>query len=412
LTSLLYALARSAPLLASVVAFLAFAAAPARGQGPFSGPAMTGPILATVPAQANSVLLYDLGTDTRRELSFGALTHTFWGFSPDGCRLLVTLSDGAEPARMISASLDGEDVRELVDYTEIPDSGWGVWEPQWSPDGTKIAFTMVRATRYLNVPARQAEDEPYEYRIAWIPAQGGTPTFYSVAGDEHTPQWSPDGAWLAYVGYEKRIAGADPTSTAEPTPQPPPGVTPPAMPTVREADLWVVSADAAEKYRLTFFTTGSVGMPRWSPDGNLIAFVYSPVGNNDQFWMVGNQPGAIPTQLSFQWSLILDLTWLPDSSAMLAAVRDFGGPSPNRLLTIPLVGLADSGARPYVDDPALTYADFPRFSPDGRWLALRSEYSLALLDTGTNDWFLLDVAPGNTPPYWSPAGFEGEHRCS
>lgn len=400
-----------AALLAAVSGCLILIVAPARGQGPFSGPVMTGPMLASVSARGDGVLLYDLGTETTRELSFGPLAHTVWGFSPDGCRLLVTLADGAKPARLVSASLDGEDARDLVQYDDLPAGGWGVWEPQWSPDGSKIAFTMARETRYLNAPARQADGDPYEYRVAWVPAEGGAPTFYSVAGDEHTPQWSPDGAWLAYVGYEDRVAGADPSSTAAPTPQPAPGQPTPAQPMVREADLWVVSADASRKYRLTYFETGSVGMPRWSPDGELIAFVYSPVGNNDQFWMIANRPGAIPTQLSFFWSLILDLTWLPDSSALLAAVRDFGGETQNRLWTIPLVGQAETGATRYSDDPALAYVDFPRFSPDGRRLALRAEYSLALLDTETRAWSLLDAPPGNTPPVWSPAGFAGEHRC-
>src|SRR5690606_29251347 len=112
-------------------------------------------------------------------------------------------------------------------------------------DGARIAFTLARDTGYLNVPAPQADGDPYEYRVAWVPAEGGTPTFYSISGDEHTPLWSPDGAWLAYVAYESRVPGADPSSTAVPTPEASAGAAP--LPTIREADLWVVSADASEK---------------------------------------------------------------------------------------------------------------------------------------------------------------------
>ncbi|MBZ0100049.1 MAG: hypothetical protein K8F30_13250, partial [Taibaiella sp.] len=61
----------------------------------------------------------------------------------------------------------------------------------------------------------------------------------------------------------------------------------------------------------------------------------------------------------------------------------------------------------------LTYADYPRFSPDGRWLALRSEYAFALVDMTTQQVKLLDEADlGNMPPVWSNGGFEAETTCS
>lgn len=377
----------------------------------FSGPLLTAPLLASVPAAQDRIVLYDMDGH-RRELRFGAAEHVVWDFSPDGCRVLFTLSDGANPAKLYSAKLDGSDQRELVRYSDLPPEAWGVWEPDWSPDGSLIAFTMIRETALLDRAAPQAEGDPYEYRIARIPAEGGAPDFYSVSGDEHTPQWSPDGQWLAYIAYEARVPGADISSTAVPTPEPPPGEVPPPVPLIREADLWVVGANGENKYRLTYFDTGSINLPRWSPDGALIGFMYSPIGNNDQFWMIANRPGAIATQLSYQWSLILDFTWLPDSSAMLGAVRDFRETPQNRLWRIPLVGSADTDAALYLDDPALSYADYPRFSADGRWLALRSAYELALYDTQESSWSLLDAGTlGNYPPVWSPAGFAGEASC-
>ena len=396
-------------LLAGVLLLLA-GLPPARAQAPFAGPPLLGPLLATSPAERDRVVLYDLGGEVQREFTLGAQEHTVWGFSPDGCRLLLTLADPGGLAQVVSTRLDGTDLRTLVRYDEMPAGAWGGWEPNWSPDGTRIAFTMVRDTAYLNLPAPQADGDPYEYRVAWVPADGGTPTFYSISGDEHTPLWSPAGGWLVYTAYEARVLGSDASSTAAPTPEG--AAASAALPTTREADLWVVSVDAEEKYRLTYFDTGSVGMPRWSPDGALLGFVYSPVGNNDQLWMIANQPGSIPTQLSFQWSLILDLTWLPDGSAMLAAARDFGNETVNRLWRMPLIPPAETGATLYVGDPALSYVDFPRFSPDGAQLALRSAYVLALVDAASGAWSLLDDgALGNTPPVWSPAVFAGEAAC-
>ena len=181
-------------------------------------------------------------------------------------------------------------------------------------------------------------------------------------------------------------------STAEPTR---PGQT---STNIREADLWIVSADGSSKYRLTNFPVGSVS---------------SPTGNQDQFWMIGAAEGAVPTQLSYQWALALDLAWLPDSTALIASAQDVQGVRENRLWHLPLTGNADQYAVQYLSDPALSYADYPRFSPDGRWLALRSEYALALVSTADMSWRWLDeTALGNTPPVWSPAAFAGEAACS
>lgn len=367
---------------------------------------LVGPVIAVGTVEQDAIYLYDVATDTIRTLSFGSRWHQVWDFSPDGCRILFTLSDGTNPARLYSARIDGNDMRELVQYPDLPDSAWGVWEPDWSPNGDIIAFTMIR-----DQPQRTGETLR-EFHIAWIPPEGGVPEFFSVTGREFSPTWSPDGAWLAYVSYEERVPGADIFSTAIPTPEIPEGQPVPEVTTVTEADIWIVSYDGLTKYNLVNFPTGTVRSPVWSPDSELVSFIYSPSNNNDTFWMIANGRGAIPTQLSFQWNLTLDSTWLPDGTALVGAVRDFRDTAENRLWVIPLVGNSDESATLYVDDPALSHADYPRFSPDGRWLALRSAYSLALVDTQTRQWRLLDESlMGNTPPVWSPAGFAGEGAC-
>lgn len=374
---------------------------PALAQEPLAGP-----LIAADTAQQDRILIYDLSNMSRRDLTFGPYPQRVWDFSADGCRLLFTMDNGGGLAKLYSARLDGTDMQAMVNYSELPPGNWGVWEPQWSPDGSRIAFTMIRDQPKLDGSTER------EYHIAWISAEGGEPQFYSVTGSEHEPRWSPDGQWLAYLGFEERVAGADIQSTAEPTMVVPAGQPTPQNPMLNEAELWVVSADGATKYRLTAFATGSVRGPRWSPDGALIGFTYSPSPNNDQFYMIANQPESIATQLSAEWSLVLDMTWLPDSSAMIAAVRDFQGTPENWLWQIPLVGLADTDAFPYLVNSELGYADYPRFSPDGQWLAFRSAYALALVDTSNQAWALLDEGTlGNTPPVWSPPGFEGELSC-
>ncbi len=367
-------------LILSIIALFSFSSARAAPGQP-GEVALSSPVVAFETALADRIVLVDANTGARRDLQFDNRLHHIWDFSPDGCRVLFTLTEGDEPGRLYSSRLDGSDLRELVTGME---PGYGVFEAQWSPNPAhdRIAFTYYTT--------EDDGDGIPNHRIAWVPSGGGAPQFYSVSGDEHTARWSPDGQWLVYASYEQSDSAAP----------------------VREADFWIVSADGATKYRLTNFPSGSVHSPRWSPDGDLVGFIYSPSANADQFWMVGNSPDAVPTQLSYQPVLTLDLTWLPDSSAMLSAARLMGGIETNTLWQIPLVGNADVNSSVFFQSPDLIYPYAPRFSADGRWLAARSAYAMALVDMTTLQVRVLPDSYGNTTPVWSPAAFAGETDCT
>ncbi len=345
-------------------------------------PPLTGPLLAGNAPQGAGLSLYDLGSGQQRDLIFGPGQHWLGSFAPDGCRLAFVMSDAnGENLRLYSARLDGSDLRSLVDFTaESGALGWGVWSPLWSPAGDRIAFLLLRDYERGGTRTRTAH-------LAWIPAEGGPPAFYSSSGAEGSPAWSADGGWLVYTSYQEGPGGQ------------------------RENDLWVVSADGATKYPLTDFASGSTLMPRWSPDGHVISFIYAPSGNNHQFWTAPASGGAVQ-QWSETWALVLDYDWRPDGSGLVAAIKDWQENDDNLLWRVPLPGFADRDASLYLDHPEATAVDYPRFSPDGSYLAFRTAYSAAIYDTVTGTLRLLDsLGLSNSPLVWSPAGFSGEYNC-
>lgn len=352
-------------------------------------------LLAYTDALQDRIIIYDVRNQAKRELQLGEGLHNIWGFSPDGCRILFSLTSANGLSHIYTSRLDGTGIVDLVQYDELSPAQWGAWEPQWSSNDI-IAFKMVRDGL--------EDTEERQYHIAYVSSNGSEPIFYSVTGREHSPQWSPNGEWLAYISYDERIPGADISSTAEPD-------TPDTQNQISEADLWVVSADSETKYRLTNFAVGSVGMPKWSPDNDLISFVYSPSPNNNTFWIVGNSEGAISTQLSFIWNLTLATTWLPDSSAILASARDIKGYPENHLWKIPIVGNVDETAELLLDDDRFLHTDYPAFNATGDKLAFRSDYAVIIYDLTDSSYTRIADDFGNTPMFWSPEIYNGEGSC-
>jgi TolB protein len=110
----------------------------------------------------------------------------------------------------------------------ITDQTWGRFDPAWSPDGTRIAFTTFRSGAQ-EVWVMNA-DGSNEVKLTTTPAGGGS----------LNPAWSPDGRLIAFA----RVEGYNT-----------PGYT---------ADIWLINADGTNPVRLTT-DPGFDSQPTWEP---------------------------------------------------------------------------------------------------------------------------------------------------
>lgn len=349
-------------------------------------------ILATTTVTDDGFLLFDLTTGNHTVLSFGNVVHVFGDFSPDGCQIVFSLERNPDTYDLFIANIDGSGLRQVMQPGRLAALNYRAFEPDWSPDGERIAFTFIR---YYNPP----DDDPYRRtHIATVPVTGGPPTFYSTSGYEYQPRWSPDGQRLAYVSEQPILFDAD----ANPI-------------TVEDEDdlerypeIWIGDASGTNKSRLTNLGEIGASNPRWSPDGQQLAYIIQPFENSHRLLVNNLQTGSI-LALNRNLVTVLDYDWQYDGNGIAAALQGMQDVAQNRLWQLNIVHHDDANARALATAEA--YMDYPRYSPNGDWLAFRSEYELTVLDTRSGQLaetmgelqHLGTQTRHNSPPVWSPA---------
>ncbi|HEY7544493.1 MAG TPA: hypothetical protein VID27_06410, partial [Blastocatellia bacterium] len=140
----------------------------------------------------------------------------------------------------VASAVAGDKKITIEDALAIKNVG----QPQFSPDGRWIAFTISEWNR---------KEDRRDSHIYLISASGGQPIkLTNGERGESSPQWSPDGSRIAF------LASRDSS---------PPGTTGP-----RGNQIWIISVRGGEAERITSEDAG-VAQFRWSHDGKQIAFV-------------------------------------------------------------------------------------------------------------------------------------------
>ena len=126
-------------------------------------------------------------------------------------------------------------------------------------------------------------------------------------------------------------------------------------------DLWIMPKEGGTAIKLSS-APGVELFPKFSPDGDHIAFTGHYDGNDDIY--VIPVKGGIPNRLTFHSYLDRVVDWTNDGKQVLfASIRESGKTRFNQFYTIPATG-GSSEKLP------MSYAEFGSYSPDGHQMAV------------------------------------------
>jgi TolB protein len=272
---------------------------------------------------------------------------------------LLTGEGGVNRTRVAFSRSTGPETKELAltDYdgaglSQLTSSGGLKLYPDWSGDGTKLAFssygTSTLNTYTLDIGTR---------RQTLVSDRSGLNT---------TPAWSADGRSIAAsLSFEG------------------------------QPEIYLMDPAGRNLRRLTA-SPGIDISPSWSPDGRQLAFVSDRTGSPQVY--VINADGTDLRRLTFEGSYNTSPTWSPRGDLVAFVQRQPGGT--NQVCVTNLMG--DT----YMRLTSGANCEDPSWSPDGLHLVFSSNrsgrYELYTMDwNGSNQRRITSVG-GAFSPSWSP----------
>jgi dipeptidyl aminopeptidase/acylaminoacyl peptidase len=250
-----------------------------------------------------------------------------------------------------------------------------VSRPRIAPDGQRVALVVTRI-----------DERKHEYRSSiWVaPAAGGeSRRFIGGSANAHSPSWSPDGRFLAFVSErEGEVAEKDSKEQKKLGKGKP--------------QIWILPLDGGEAYQLTFMEHGA-SSPVWSPDSRFVLFS-AEVGPTDEETEDGKKlPKA--RVIDRLWYRLDGVGFIYERRSHLFLVGVNGG-TPEQLTD----GDWDDGDAAWSPDG--TQIAFASNHANDRWTILGADiYTLSIVDGKAGKLrCLTDGTMSCSSPAWSPDG--------